>query len=135
MPKHLKIDSFKWARSSSLFVHGITMNIGCYCYFNLTHIQWRSWIPLTFNYVEIKNIVRLAFTLYDTEKGKRVCRQQPKTTECGIYCMKYARDLISQQRTRAYLSNNFNSDLPYTNAELNEVQEEWATYILPHLAK
>ncbi|XP_062073398.1 uncharacterized protein LOC133777703 isoform X4 [Humulus lupulus] len=76
-----------------------------------------------------------AFTLYDTEKGKRVCRQQPKTTECGIYCMKYARDLISQQRTRAYLSNNFNSDLPYTNAELNEVQEEWATYILPHLAK
>ncbi|XP_062104637.1 uncharacterized protein LOC133815874 isoform X1 [Humulus lupulus] len=56
-----------------------------------------------------------AFTLYDTEKGKRVvslkyyspkCRQQPKTTECGIYCMKYARDLISQQRTRSYLSNN-----------------------------
>ncbi|XP_062104638.1 uncharacterized protein LOC133815874 isoform X2 [Humulus lupulus] len=74
-----------------------------------------------------------AFTLYDTEKGKRVvslkyyspkCRQQPKTTECGIYCMKYARDLISQQRTRSYLSNNFNSDLPYTDAELNEVQEE-----------
>ncbi|XP_062114122.1 uncharacterized protein LOC133825154 [Humulus lupulus] len=85
-----------------------------------------------------------AFTLYDTEKGKRVvslkyyspkCRQQPKTTECGIYCMKYARDLISQRRTRAYLSNNFNSDLPYTDAELNEVQEEWAKYILPQLAK
>ncbi|XP_062103418.1 uncharacterized protein LOC133814478 [Humulus lupulus] len=67
--------------------------------------------------IEIKNIVRLAFTLYHTEKGKRVvslkyyspkCRQQPKTTEC---------------------------DLPYTDAKLNEVQEEWAKYILLQLAK
>ncbi|XP_062113075.1 uncharacterized protein LOC133824223 [Humulus lupulus] len=63
-----------------------------------------------------------AFKLYDTEKGKRVislkyyspkCLQQPKTTECGIYCMKYARDLISQQRTRAYLSNNIIIEYAY----------------------
>ncbi|KAL9235994.1 hypothetical protein vseg_010710 [Gypsophila vaccaria] len=59
-----------------------------------------------------------------------VCPQQPGSTECGYYVMRYMLDLIRHYRKIKDADKWFGSKAAYTRDEINEVRELWATHFM-----
>ncbi|KAK9749550.1 hypothetical protein RND81_02G134000 [Saponaria officinalis] len=58
------------------------------------------------------------------------CHQQPGSTECGYYVMRYMLDIIKKYRSIKDKAKWFGSKLAYTPEQINEVRELWATYFM-----
>ncbi|XP_074319006.1 uncharacterized protein LOC141655898 [Silene latifolia] len=59
------------------------------------------------------------------------CHQQPGSTECGYYVMRYMLDIVRHYNPNiADYKKWFGSQKAYTVEEVNEVRELWATYLM-----
>ncbi|KAI3707988.1 hypothetical protein L2E82_36971 [Cichorium intybus] len=82
-------------------------------------------------------MIEVALSLYAMQSGskKRVnikwinvlCPLQPGDTECGYYVLKFMKAVVDEGLQ--VLNNNFWGKNGYTNAELDDLREEWATYV------
>ncbi|XP_065856998.1 uncharacterized protein [Euphorbia lathyris] len=61
------------------------------------------------------------------------CPQQKGSTECGYFVMRYMLDIILQHRDFQELKDVFGRTTPYTEDELNEVLDIWASPFMSFL--
>ncbi|KAF4397761.1 hypothetical protein G4B88_025253 [Cannabis sativa] len=62
-----------------------------------------------------------------------VCPHQPSNIECGYYVMRMIKELVQSPNRRDYIKKELIDKKPYPKAMIDEMREEWATYMLPHL--
>ncbi|KAI3508798.1 hypothetical protein L1887_23814 [Cichorium endivia] len=87
-------------------------------------------------HADLKHMIEAALSLYAVQSGskKRVnikwinvlCPLQPGDTECGYYVLKFMKAVVDEGLQ--VLNNNFWGKNEYTNAELDDLREESATY-------
>ncbi|KAK9058724.1 hypothetical protein SSX86_023566 [Deinandra increscens subsp. villosa] len=96
--------------------------------------------------VQFKHIVDAAIGLYNVQSGSKKmiklkwvnskCPIQPGSTECGYYVLKFMKEIV-QQGVEVLENDNvsINSILiggdtnEFTDADFDEIREEWATYV------
>ncbi|XP_062097626.1 uncharacterized protein LOC133803556 [Humulus lupulus] len=93
------------------------------------------------NHEEIVSVIVSAFNLFfsmnlpdveipDTLRIKQPqCPHQPDNVACGYYLMRMLKDLIEHASPGHYLRTLTNTS--YTEAQIDELRQEWATYMLP----
>ncbi|KAK9057621.1 hypothetical protein SSX86_022457 [Deinandra increscens subsp. villosa] len=89
--------------------------------------------------VQFKHIVDAAIGLYNVQSGSKKmiklkwvnskCPIQPGSTECGYYVLKFMKEIV-QQGVEVLENDNIGGDTnEYTDADFDEIREEWATYV------
>ncbi|KAK9071564.1 hypothetical protein SSX86_007992 [Deinandra increscens subsp. villosa] len=89
--------------------------------------------------VQFKHIVDAAIGLYNVQSGSKKmiklkwvnskCPIQPGSTECGYYVLKFMKEIV-QQGVQVLENDNIGGDTnEYTDADFDEIREEWATYV------
>ncbi|PWA40783.1 hypothetical protein CTI12_AA558340 [Artemisia annua] len=85
----------------------------------------------------LSNVADLASTSLSSEKGLRAtkmepfkkCPRQPGCTECGYFVLKFMREIV-KRGVRALENDNIGGDSnEYTDADFDDIREEWAIYV------
>ncbi|XP_057791276.1 uncharacterized protein LOC131008412 [Salvia miltiorrhiza] len=60
---------------------------------------------------------------------------QPDASQCGFYVMKFMKEIVGRYELNAYtsLSSMFKNVKTYTGAEIDDIREEWATFVIKHV--
>ncbi|KAK9073437.1 hypothetical protein SSX86_007761 [Deinandra increscens subsp. villosa] len=88
---------------------------------------------------QFKQIVDAAIVLYNVRSGSQKmnklkwviskCPLQPGSTECGYYVLKFMKEIV-RQGVKVLENDNIGGDKnEYTDADFDEIREEWATYV------
>ncbi|KAI3516150.1 hypothetical protein L1887_15061 [Cichorium endivia] len=87
----------------------------------------------------LRQIIDAAMVLYAAQSGsnKRVklnwvnatCPRQPGNTECGYYTLKFMKEIV-EEGVEVLIDNNVGSGkVHYTDADIDEIREEWASFV------
>ncbi|XP_057791051.1 uncharacterized protein LOC131008174 [Salvia miltiorrhiza] len=92
-----------------------------------------------------KSVVDTAISMVTAKKGKKMKKAtwevikgptQPDDKQCGYFVMRFMRDIIEGFQNAAastfHLSSLFKGVTTYSQNQLNEVREEWATCVIKH---
>ncbi|XP_031122501.1 uncharacterized protein LOC116025419 [Ipomoea triloba] len=84
--------------------------------------------------IEIKEILNTAFDSVSTNgpvNWKQCkCPIQPGGVECGYYVMRYMFDIVTKYSSVDCLDEAFESNIPYSINEINEIRDLWAKSFL-----
>ncbi|XP_057769420.1 uncharacterized protein LOC130989433 [Salvia miltiorrhiza] len=92
-----------------------------------------------------KLVVDTAMNIVNARKGKKFKKTaswevvkgpiQPDASQCGFYVMKFMKEIIARYELNAYtsLSSMFKNVKTYTEAEIDDIREEWATFVIKHV--
>nr|KAJ0225497.1 hypothetical protein LSAT_V11C100024290 [Lactuca sativa] len=85
--------------------------------------------------MQLKQIVDSAMVLYTTQSGsnKRVklnwvnvtCPVQPGSTECGYYMLRFMKEIV-EEGIEVLIRDG---KAEYTTADIDEIREEWSTFV------
>nr|KAJ0198840.1 hypothetical protein LSAT_V11C600316760 [Lactuca sativa] len=85
--------------------------------------------------MQLKQIVDSAMVLYTTQSGsnKRVklnwvnvtCPVQPGSTECGYYMLRFMKEIV-EEGIEVLIGDG---KAEYTTADIDEIREEWSTFV------
>ncbi|CAI9304395.1 unnamed protein product [Lactuca saligna] len=88
---------------------------------------------------QLKNIIEAAMVLYATQSGsnKKVklnwinvaCPRQPGGTECGFYMLKFMKEIVEEGVEVLVNKNVGGGKDMYTDADIDELREEWAYFV------
>ncbi|CAI9259970.1 unnamed protein product [Lactuca saligna] len=89
--------------------------------------------------MQLKQIVDSAMVLYTTQSGsnKRVklnwvnvtCPVQPGSTECGYYMLRFMKEIVEEGIEVLVKDNIGDGKVEYTTADIDEIREEWSTFV------
>nr|KAJ0199518.1 hypothetical protein LSAT_V11C600320340 [Lactuca sativa] len=89
--------------------------------------------------MQLKQIVDSAMVLYTTQSGsnKRVklnwvnvtCPTQPGSTECGYYMLRFMKEIVEEGIEVLVKDNIGDGKAEYTTADIDEIREEWSTFV------
>ncbi|KAA0063720.1 uncharacterized protein E6C27_scaffold1290G00010 [Cucumis melo var. makuwa] len=85
---------------------------------------------------ELKSMVNTALRMFYNETNTRArpftwvsikCAQQPGSTECGYYVMKFMQDIVRQKSI--IITDVLTRQAPYTQSELDMVRVEYCDFL------
>ncbi|XP_052622611.1 uncharacterized protein LOC128127913 [Lactuca sativa] len=86
--------------------------------------------------MQLKQIVDSAMVLYTTQNGsnKKVklnwCPVQPGSTECGYYMLRFMKEIMEEGIEVLVKDNIGDGKAEYTIADIDEIREEWSTFVI-----
>ncbi|KAI3781281.1 hypothetical protein L2E82_11290 [Cichorium intybus] len=87
----------------------------------------------------LRQIIDAAMVLYAAQSGSNkrlklnwvnaMCPRQPGNTECGYYTLKFMKEIV-EEGVEVLIDNNVGSGkVHYTDADIDEIREEWASFV------
>nr|KAJ0184561.1 hypothetical protein LSAT_V11C900493200 [Lactuca sativa] len=80
--------------------------------------------------MQLKQIVDSAMVLYTTQSGSnKRCPVQPGSTECGYYMLRFMKEIVEEGIEVLVKDNIEDGKAEYTTADIDEIREEWSTFV------
>ncbi|CAI9303092.1 unnamed protein product [Lactuca saligna] len=80
--------------------------------------------------MQLKQIVDSAMVLYTTQSGSNTrCPTQSGSTECGYHMLRFMKEIVEEGIEVLVKDNIGDGKAEYTTADIDEIREEWSTFV------